>query len=75
MNIDRDVNIGCSRCFCIAVNNKLALLLTSSFINPNQPKAIGEGCKTPLPPHPPHLYFALKLFSKSDKVHDIWCFS
>ena len=43
MNIGRGVNISCDRRFCIAFNNKFALLLISSFINSNQSKVGGEG--------------------------------
>ena len=71
MNIDRGVNIGCERRFCIAFNNKFALLLISNFINANQPK-VREMCKTTHPPRALLLYFVLKLFSKSCKVHEIW---
>ena len=43
MNIGRGVNIDCDRCFCIALNNKFALLLISSFVDNNQSKVGGEG--------------------------------
>ena len=68
INTDRDVNIGCERCFCTAFNNKFALLLISNFINPYHPK-VREMCKTRATVL---LYFPLKLFSKSYKVHEIW---
>ena len=57
INTDRDVNIGCERCFCTAFNNKFALLLISNFINPYHPK-VREMCKTPQTP-PPFCYILL----------------
>ena len=38
MDIGRGVDIGCDRCFRIAFNKNVSLLLKSSFINSNQPK-------------------------------------
>ena len=62
MNIDRGMSIGCDSCFCFAFNSKFALLLIPSFISPNQHKVRGGR----------RVQNALKLFSKSYKVHKIW---